>query len=86
MKLSSEFIPHVTDTESLLVPSGNAKFSGIIKGNSTLGAILELLREDRTEQEIITAMCQKYDATKDVIERDVRHVLEQLRKTGALED
>ena len=56
MKLKKEFIAHDTGSESLLVPAGGAGFSGLVKGNKTLGVILDLLKEDTTETEIIAAM------------------------------
>ena len=43
MKLKREFIAHSGAGESLLVPSGGAEFVGIVRGNQTFGAILELL-------------------------------------------
>lgn len=86
MKLRSEFLIHQTDNETLLVPAGNAEFSGIVKGNSTFGEILSLLKDDITESQIITAMCDKYDATEEVISRDVKKILDSLRQVKALEE
>ncbi len=86
MKLSKDFILHETDGETILVPTGNASFSGIIRGNKTLGAVLELLRDETTEAEIVKAMKARFDAPEDVIGRDVGKALEGLRKVGALEE
>ena len=33
MKLKKEFITHITEGESLLVPAGGAGFSGLVRGN-----------------------------------------------------
>ena len=52
MKLNKNFILHVAEGETLLVPTGDAEFSGIIRGNATLGAVLELLRKETSEEEI----------------------------------
>ena len=46
MKLSKDFISHDTGCESLLVPIGAANFSGLVKGNATFGAIVELCKGD----------------------------------------
>ena len=59
MKLKKEFVTHDTGDESLLVPVGGTAFSGLVKGNKTLGAILELLGKDTTEADIIAAMCAR---------------------------
>lgn len=86
MKLKKEYITHDTGSESLLVPAGGAGFSGLVKGNKTLGAILALLKEDTTEEAVIAAMKQRFDAPEDVIARDVKKALSELRKIGALNE
>ena len=86
MKLSSEFLYHESNGEVYLVPSGKAKFSGVVKGNKTFGAILGLLREETTEQRIIDTLRKEYsDAPEGMIERDVKRAVESLRKIGAIE-
>lgn len=85
MKLKKEFIPHETGSESLLIPAGGAGFSGLVKGNKTLGAILELLKEDTAEEKIIAAMKQRFDAPEDMITADVHKALTELRKIGAID-
>ncbi len=86
MKLKKAFITHDTGSESLLVPAGGAGWSGIVKGNKTLGAILALLKEDTTEEAVIAAMKQRFAAPEDIISRDVKKALLELRKIGALDE
>ena len=86
MKLKKEFITHDTGSESLLVPTGKAGFAGLVKGNRTLGAILELLRQDTTEADIVAAMKERFDAPEEIIARDVKKALSELRKIGALDE
>ena len=86
MKLKNEYITHDTGTESLLVPTGRASFSGLVKGNKTLGAILELLKTETTEAEIVSALKSRYDAPEGAIERDVAKALSELRNIGALDE
>ena len=85
MKLKKEFITHNTGSESMLVSTGKASFSGMVKGNKTVGEIFELLKTSTTEAEIVKALRAKYDAPEGVIERDVRKVLVELKNIGALE-
>lgn len=85
MKLNKDFLVHNTRGDSLLVPTGKAGFSGVVRGNKTLGSVLELLKYDTTEEAIVAAMCEKYDAPKEVIERDVHQALSELRKIGAID-
>ena len=86
MKLKKEFIPHETTDQSLLIPAGGAGFSGLVKGNKTLGVILGYLQEDTTEEEIVNAMQRRFDAPEDVIRRDVEKALSELAKIGALDE
>ena len=77
---------HTTDTETLLVPTGEAEFSGIIRGNETLGYICECLKEDTTREAIIERMKAEFDVLQDIIEGDVDRALKNLRETGALDE
>ena len=86
MKLNKDFILHIADGETILVPTGNAKFSGVVRGNKTLGAVLELLKDDTTEEKIVAAMKKRFDAPEDVIARDVKKALEGLGKIGAIQE
>ncbi|MBR6950434.1 MAG: PqqD family protein [Oscillospiraceae bacterium] len=86
MKLNDRFLIHKTGEQTILVPSGGAEFSGVVQGNRTLGAILEQLKENTTEEKITEALGARFDAPKDVIEKDVRKVLQELRKIGALDE
>ncbi|MBQ3708519.1 MAG: PqqD family protein [Clostridia bacterium] len=85
MKLNKDFILHIADGETLLVPTGNAKFSGIVRGNKTLGAVLEQLRNETTEEEIVAALKARFDASEEVIARDVKKAIETLNRIGAID-
>ncbi len=86
MKLKKGFIARVTEKESLLVPTGTAGFAGLVRGNKTLGAILEALKTETTEAEIVTALTSRFDAPEDAISRDVKNALAELRKIGAIDE
>ena len=86
MKLNKEFLLHNTDGESILASTGNAGFSGVVRGNRTLGAVLGLLKEDTDEAAVVAAMRERFDAPEGAVERDVARVLAELRKIGALEE
>ena len=86
MRLKKEFITHNTDWESLLVPTGKADFAGLVRGNKTLGVILDLLKKETTEAEIVAAMTARFDAPEEIIARDVRKALTELRGIGAIDE
>lgn len=85
MKLKPEFITHVTPTEAMLVPTGAANFSGLVRGNKTFGAVLEQLKKDTTEETIVAALMERFDAPEEVVARDVKKTLSELRKIEALD-
>jgi len=86
MKLNKEFLLHNAGGESILAPTGNADFSGVVRGNKTLGAVLELLKEDTTEAELVAALKARFTAPEGAVERDVQRALAELRKIGALDE
>ena len=85
MRLNKDFLIHITEKETVLVPTGKAGFSGVVRGNKTLGAVLELLKNEMSEDEIITALKQRFDAPDGAIEKDIKKVLSELSGIGALE-
>lgn len=86
MKLKETFIVHNLGDESLLVPTGGTGFSGMVRGNNTFGAVLELLKTDTTEADIISDLSSEFDAPEDMITGDVKRVLDNLRSIGALDE
>lgn len=86
MKLNNAFLLHNTGTEAILVPTGEAEFSGVVRGNKTLGAVLELLREEITEEALVAAMKARFSAPEGAIEADVARALAELRGIGALDE
>ena len=57
-----------------------------MQGNETFGVILDLLKEDTTEQQIIDKMSEQYDVSRSEIEKDVVGVIGRLRKIGAIDE
>ena len=86
MKLNKNFIVHHSAGESLLVPVGGADFSGIVRGNKTFGAVLDLLKKETSEAKIIAALAARFDAPEAVISADVEKALKELRQIGALDE
>ena len=85
MKLKDTYITHDSDGEQILLDTSSS-FAGLIRNNKTAAFIVECLKEDTTEEKIVEAMLEKYDAPKDVLAKDVSDVIEKLRKVGALEE
>ena len=86
MKINKNFLTHDDGENKLLVSTGTTKFSGLVRGNSTAGFIIECLETDTTEDEIVEKMQQKWDVSDEVARRDVQKIVEQLRSIGAIDD
>lgn len=85
MKLNHNFIVHNTGDETLLVPTAEAPFHGLIQRNKTLEFILNCLQEDTTE-EIISAISAEFRGNADEIREDVEKTVSELRRIGALDE
>ncbi len=86
MKLNENYIVHIDGGETLLVPTAEASFSGIVRGNKTLGLILELLEQEITRDEIVRTLSDRFESEDGEIENDVDSVLKRLREIGAVDD
>ena len=86
MKLKPDFITHTANGEAILVPVGGSEFSGIVRGNATFGAILDCLKRECSEADIVAELQNRYDAPEEAIVRDVEKALFGLRSIGALDE
>ncbi len=86
MKLKDGFITRQTDGEQIMVAVGDVGFAGLVRSNKTAAFIVDCLKSETTKEAIVDAMSQKYDAPKDVLDRDVEKILAKLRSIGALDE
>lgn len=85
MRLKDTFITHDSDGEQILIDV-TSSFAGVVRSNKTAAFIVECLKTDTTREQIIDAMYEKYDAPKEVMQKDVDKIIEKLRGIGALEE
>lgn len=86
MKLKNDFVVQNIDDTQFLVPLGHEAFNGIVKSNKTAAFIVNCLKEETTEEQIVDAMCAEYNAPRATIAADVKEVLSTLRSIRALEE
>lgn len=84
MKLKNGFICREVSGEHLMI-SADGSFSGFVRSNATAAFILKCLAEETTEQEIVQKVLAKYDAPPEIVEADVKMVLDTLRGIRALD-
>ena len=86
MKLNDRFVKHTLDGQTVLVPVSGAPFHGLIQGNKSVGVILDCLRSDTTEEEIVDNMCARFRGDREIIAADVADVIGQLKAIGAIDE
>ena len=85
MKLKNEFMTHM-DGENQMMIDVSAKFSGLVRSNKTAAEIIDLLKTDTTEENIISLMLKKYDVSESVLKQDVHRIIEKLKSIGAIDE
>ena len=85
MKLKEGFITHTAGDDQLLLSVRDDGFKGVIRSNRTAAAIIDLLKTDTTRENIIAAMCARFDVQPEEAARGVDAVLARLRELGAVE-
>lgn len=87
MKLKKGIVTGNIDGQDFAIATGKLanEFQGLINNNPTASFIFKLLEDDQTEDSIVNAMCARYDAPREEIERDVHEFLEHIEAFGILE-
>lgn len=87
MKLREGFVTHMVGEEQMMVASGPASkfFHGLVRSNETAAFIVDCLKKETTEAEIVDAMLEEYEVSRETLERDVHGIIEKLNSIGALE-
>lgn len=87
MKLKKGFILHKSENEYIVVATEEACkfFNGIIRLNFVGGEIVELLKDEITQEKIIEKLLDKYDVKKDILEKDVSEIIDKLKSVGIIE-
>ena len=85
MKLKESFITHKNKDDSMMIDA-SGKFAGIIHSNATAAFIIECLKTETTEDEILEKMLTKYDADKNIMADNVREIIDKLRKIEAVDE
>ena len=85
MKLKESFITHKNKDDYMMIDA-SGKFAGIIHSNATAAFIIECLKTETTEDEILEKMIAKYDADKNIMADNVRKIIDKLKKIEAVDE
>ena len=87
MKLNPKFLTHEIRGEHYMISTSGTKFSGIVKNNETSAFIVECLKTETTENQIVDKLLSEYSgADRATVQKDVADILNKLRSIGALEE
>lgn len=86
MKLKDGFVTHEMGGEKIMVATGSANFSGLVRANAAAAFILDCLKEETTREAIVEKMMAHYEADLQAVDADVDKVLAQLRSIQALDE
>lgn len=87
MKLKYNFaIQEVTDFWAA-VPVGNdaKKYKGVMSLNESAKDMMEFLREDITEEELVQKMLREYTVSEEQLRKDVADFIQKLKDADVLD-
>jgi hypothetical protein len=84
MKLNPKFLTHETKGEHITVSTTGTQFNGLIRSNPTAAFIIETLKTDTTESELVDKLLAKYDVDRPTAEKDIADIISKLRSIGAV--
>ena len=85
MKLKSGIVMQKTGDEYIVVATGEAakSFNGIIRNNKTANFVFE--QEDKTEEELVDALLERYDVSREKAQADVKALVAKIREAGLID-
>lgn len=88
MKLRPGVIVTEAGGEYIAVASGDAgkHFKGMIKMNKTTAFIVDVLKNGATEDEVVAAMCEKYDVAPETARESAERIIASLRGADLITD
>lgn len=87
MKLKSGIVVEKNGEEYVAVATGEAakSFNGIIRNNKTANYIFEQLKEEKTEDELVEALLERYDVSREKAQADVHALIVKIREAGLID-
>ncbi len=87
MKISEGYLLRTVAGKNIVVSIGSdVNFSGMLTLNDTGVFFWNLLQENTTKEEMLTAVLKEYDVSSDIALQDIENFLTKLREVKILED
>lgn len=62
------------------------EFKGVIRLSNSGAFIFAMLAQDTDEDKILDALCERYDAPREVLEADMKALITRLREASLLDE
>ena len=87
MKLKQQFEVMELDGKYVAVPTEGlgGGFDGGLRLNKAAAVVFERLQDEATEEELLAALEERYNAPRDVLLADLRKLLHTLEEKGLIE-
>lgn len=87
MKIKDGFILRPFEDQYLAMPVGSAAARSpfMLSLNSTCAYVWELLGEDRSYEQLLEALLQRFDADEDIVKKDLDGFLKVLKEADVLQ-
>lgn len=87
MRIKEGFVLREVAGQNVVVAVGKqaVNFNGMITLNSTAKFLWQLLQTEKNQNELIEALCEKYDVNQDKAQLDVTKFISQLRAAHIIE-
>ncbi len=86
MKLKDTFIMSSALGGYILLSVDSKEFNGVIRLNETASFIVEQLKNQTTEANIIEAVCTRYNVKLETAKKDTWQIINELRSVGAIDE
>ncbi|MBQ8418922.1 MAG: PqqD family protein [Clostridia bacterium] len=83
MKLKDVIITEANGDYIAVTADGT--FNGMIRMNRTAAFIAEELKEEKTLEQLIAAVCKKYDVAEEIAKQNILNVIKQFDSVGLIE-
>lgn len=86
MRLKSGFVLSKAGADYVAVATGEAgkDFHGLVRNNETAAFLLEQLKQEKTEEELVQSLFDTYEVTEEQAREDVKKFVETIEKAGML--
>ena len=86
MKIQDGYLLKQVAGNYVVVPVGDLNFEGLITLNETGAFLWEILEKECHEDDLIQALTNEYDISKDQAKADIQAFLEILRKENLIHE